>query len=49
MSTTNNKYVLDWVNEMADMTRPDKIVWVDGSDEQTEELRRIGIETGDII
>ncbi|MBQ7500422.1 MAG: phosphoenolpyruvate carboxykinase (GTP) [Clostridia bacterium] len=49
MCTTNNKNVLDWVNEMAEMTRPDKIVWIDGSDEQTEELRRIGIETGDII
>ena len=30
---TNNKYVLSWVNEMAEMTNPAKIVWIDGSEE----------------
>ncbi|MBQ5362038.1 MAG: hypothetical protein IIU63_01705, partial [Clostridia bacterium] len=36
---TNNKFVLDWINEMAEMTKPDQIVWIDGSHEQAEELR----------
>ena len=36
---TNNKYVLSWVNEMAEMTNPAKIVWIDGSEEQLEALR----------
>ena len=35
---TNNKYVLDWINEMAEMTQPDKIVWIDGSEEQADVL-----------
>ena len=36
---TNNKYVLDWIDEMAAMTQPDKIVWIDGSEAQAEALR----------
>ena len=31
---TNNKYVLSWIDEMAAMTQPDKIVWIDGTEEQ---------------
>ncbi len=42
----NNKYVQDWIKEMADLTQPDNIVWIDGSDEQTEALRKKGIEEG---
>ena len=33
---TNNKYVLSWIEEMAAMTNPDKIVWIDGTEEQAE-------------
>lgn len=46
---TNNKYVLDWVNEMAALTTPDKIVWIDGSEEQTDALRKEAVSTGEII
>ncbi len=46
---TNNKYVLDWINEMAEMTQPDKIVWIDGSEEQAEALRAEACATGEII
>ena len=46
---TKNKYILDWINEMAAMTQPDKIVWIDGSDEQTEALREEACSTGEII
>ena len=28
---TNNKFVLDWINEMAEMTCPDQIVWAEAS------------------
>ena len=45
---TNNKYVLSWIDEMAAMTKPDKIVWIDGSEEQTEELRRLACSTGEL-
>ncbi len=46
---TNNKYVLDWVKEMADLTCPDNIVWIDGSEEQTNALRAEAVATGELI
>ena len=46
---TQNKYVLDWINEMAAMTQPDKIVWIDGSEEQAEALRAEACSTGEMI
>ena len=36
---TNNKYVLDWIKSMADMVQPEKIEWIDGSEEQTQKLQ----------
>ena len=45
---TNNKYVLDWIKSMADLVNPDKIVWIDGSEEQTEALRAEACKTGEL-
>ena len=36
---TKNVHVTKWIDEMAAMTQPEKIVWIDGSDEQAEQLR----------
>ncbi|MGI6030220.1 MAG: phosphoenolpyruvate carboxykinase (GTP) [Eubacteriales bacterium] len=49
MALTTNKAVLDWIKEMTDMTQPDKIVWLDGSEEQLEELRKEACSTGEIV
>ena len=46
---TQNKTVLKWLDEMKELLCPDKVVWVDGSHEQTEELRRLAVETGELI
>ena len=46
---TNNKKVLAWIDEMAAMTKPDKIVWIDGSEEQAEQLRAEACSTGEMI
>ena len=46
---TKNKYVLDWINEMAEMCRPDNIVWIDGTEEQAEALRAEACSTGEMI
>ncbi len=46
---TQNKYVLNWINEMADMTKPDKIVWIDGTEAQAEALRAEACSTGEMI
>ena len=44
-----NKYVEKFVNESAALTKPDKIVWIDGSKEQIEALRKEACSTGEII
>ncbi len=46
---TNNQNVLKWVDEMAALTKPDKIVWIDGSKEQLAQLREEAIATGEMI
>lgn len=46
---TNNKFVLNWIDEMSSLTNPAKIVWIDGSEEQTEALKKEAIETGEIF
>ncbi|MBE6570312.1 MAG: phosphoenolpyruvate carboxykinase (GTP) [Ruminococcaceae bacterium] len=46
---TQNKYVLSWIDEMAAMTQPDKIVWIDGTEEQAEALRAEACSTGEMI
>lgn len=38
MALTKNKNVLDWVDEMVALCKPDKVVWIDGSKEQLDAL-----------
>ena len=45
---TTNKTVLNWLSEMTALLNPDKTVWVDGSAEQQEELRRLAVELGEL-
>ena len=49
MALTNNQTVLDWIDEMAAMTQPDKIVWITGEEEQLEALRKQAVEEGILI
>ena len=46
MALTANKHVLDWIDQMAAMTKPDSIVWIDGSEAQLAGLRRLAVDTG---
>ena len=45
---TDSKLILDWIEEMAAMVNPDKIVWIDGSEEQTEALKAQACSTGEL-
>lgn len=38
MALTKNKNVLDWVDEMVALCKPEKVVWIDGSKEQLDAL-----------
>ena len=46
---TDNKTALAWIEEMAAMTQPDKVVWIDGSEEQADELKKQACSTGELI
>ena len=37
---TTHEGILDWVNEIAELTQPDDIHWCTGSDEEWEQLTR---------
>lgn len=45
---TNNQNVLKWVEEMVALCKPDKVVWIDGSEEQLASLRDEAIQTGEM-
>ena len=44
----NNQAVSDWVREMAALTKPDEIVWIDGSEEERERLIEEAVSTGEV-
>ena len=48
-SLTKNPNVNAWVDEMIALTKPDKVVWIDGSDEQLQALRDEAIASGEMI
>ena len=46
---TNNQKVLEFVRQSAELTCPDKIVWIDGSVAQRDALRAEAVATGEMI
>ena len=46
---TNNKSVLSWIEEKKELVNPDKVVWIDGSEEQLEALRAEACQSGEMI
>ncbi len=49
MALTDNRYITDWVEEQVKLCRPDRVVWIDGSEEQLAEIRAEGFRTGELI
>ncbi len=45
-SSSNNKKLLAWVDEMATLCQPDNIVWTDGTDEEWDTLWDLMVEGG---
>ena len=43
---TENKALLSWIDEMAELTTPDKIVWVTEGEKQIEALKEEAVATG---
>ncbi len=46
---TNNAKLLAWLDEYVKLLAPEKVVWIDGSEEQAEALRAEACATGELI
>lgn len=46
---TQNKSILEYIDSMKEVVNPEKIVWIDGSEEQLESLRKEACEKNEII
>jgi phosphoenolpyruvate carboxykinase (GTP) len=44
-----NIFVKKWVDEMAELTKPDQILWMDGSEEERERLTQEACQTGELL
>lgn len=49
MAPTANKHILSWIDKMAEITKPDRIIWIDGSEAQLNELRELAVREGTMI
>jgi phosphoenolpyruvate carboxykinase (GTP) len=46
---TEHKELKKWVKETATLCRPDRIIWIDGSEKEKKRLQREAFKTGEII
>ncbi len=46
ITPTQNKKLIDWVDEIAALTQPDKIEWCDGSQSEYDRLANLLVENG---
>lgn len=46
---TQNKTVLEWIEQMKQLVNPDNVVFIDGSEEQLEQLRKEAVESGELL
>ena len=46
---TKNKKLLEWVQEVAELTTPDRVEWCDGSEEEWERLTQLLVDSGTFI
>jgi phosphoenolpyruvate carboxykinase (GTP) len=46
---TANRHVIDWVEATARLTRPDRVIWCDGSEAERQRLTEEAVRTGVLI
>jgi phosphoenolpyruvate carboxykinase (GTP) len=45
---TNNKRLIDWLNKVKSLCSPDRVVWIDGSEEQKMVLEKECVASGEL-
>lgn len=45
---TNNQVLLDWIEEVAKLTKPEEVVWITGEKAQIEALKEEACKTGEL-
>lgn len=48
MTLTTNQNILNWVDQMAQLTKPDQIVWINGSEDEKDSLIQQSLDLGEI-
>ena len=48
MESAKNRAVLDWIDRQVALVKPDRVIWVDGSEAQLEQLRQAACATGEL-
>src|SRR5579859_7566793 len=43
---TSNQHLLEWVDSMAKLTKPERVVWCDGSEEERHRLTEEAVASG---
>jgi len=46
---TQNPHLLEWVDDVRRMTRPDRVMWCDGSDGEYQEMARMMVDAGTAV
>lgn len=48
MKMTTNRTVLQWIRQQITLTKPNQIIWIDGSEEQLNQLRQQACASGEL-
>ncbi len=48
-ATTTNPEILEWVTEVAELTKPDQVLWCDGSQDEWNRITSEMVESGSLI
>ncbi len=48
ISPPTNRFLTDWVRQMAEMCQPDQVYWCDGSEEEKTRLTDLAVQQGEV-
>ena len=49
MKKSSNPHLNKWIDEMVALVQPDQVIWIDGSEEQRQDLYNQACDSGEMI